>query len=124
LRCALCCGNTETRIRHILLLKREAELVSEATSRSIEEFATEVESREPYIYEMRKTCKEGKCIFLEDNQCKIYSLRPLICRFYPFELKVTNNRRHEFRHTDECPGIGKGKQPLKKEFFKNLLRQI
>jgi Fe-S-cluster containining protein len=106
------------------LLKREAELVSGAISQSIEEFATEVESREPYVYEMRKTGKEGKCVFLENNQCTIYSLRPLICRFYPFELRVTSNGRHEFRHTEECPGVGKGKQPLKKSFFESLLRQI
>lgn len=124
LRCALCCGDTETRVRHVLLLKREAELISEVTSRSIDAFATEVEGREPYVYEMRKTRKEGKCIFLEDNRCDIYLSRPLICRFYPFELRLTSNRRQEFRYTEECPGIGRDGQPLEKGFFESLLRQI
>jgi Fe-S-cluster containining protein len=89
----------------------------------IEEFATRIEGYDPYIYEMKKTLGKGRCHFLRDNQCTIYELRPIICGFYPFELKTAENGKHEFHHTEECPGIGRGKA-LKKPYFKNLLKQL
>jgi len=123
LKCAVCCGDTEERIRHILLLKAEAERIAEATSRPIEEFAKKIENHAPYIYEMRKNVKDRRCIFLQDKLCTIYLLRPLICRFYPFELKITRNEKHEFIYTKECPGIGQGEK-LTKKYFNNLFRQL
>jgi Fe-S-cluster containining protein len=80
-----------------------------------------VEGKAPYSYEMKKTAEDGKCVFLEKNHCAIYSMRPLICRFYPFELKIAANQKHKFRYTDECPGMGKGKM-LGKNYFGKLLQ--
>jgi len=122
-RCAVCCGDTIKRVRHVLLLKIEAERIAEVIVKPIEEFAGKIEDHAPYIYEMRKSVKEGKCIFLENKRCTIYPLRPLICRFYPFELKITTNGKHKFLYTKECPGIGQGKK-LTKNYFKNLFQQL
>ena len=70
----------------------------------------------PYCYEMEKD-NEGRCFFLKDNQCTIYTLRPLICRFYPFELKFDQDKNtHVFNFTLECPEIGKGKLLTEKDF--------
>lgn len=123
LKCALCCGDTKTRVRRILLLKKETERISEATSKTITEFAERIKGHSPYVYEMRKTAQNGKCVFLKDDRCIIYTLRPVICRFYPFELKVTKDGGHEFCFTEECLGIRKGKM-LKKEYFNDLLKQL
>jgi Fe-S-cluster containining protein len=120
-KCGICCGNTREKIRHILLLGTEAEQIAAATSQPISEFALEVEGKAPYSHEMRKTAQDGKCVFLEKNHCTIYSLRPLICRFYPFELKIAANQKHEFLYTNECPGIGKGKI-LGKNYFGKLFQ--
>jgi len=120
-KCGICCGNTHAKTRHILLLKTEAEQISNATKRPITEFAVKIEGKEPYIYELAKTAKEGTCVFLERNQCTIYALRPLVCRFYPFELKTTGTRKHKFTPTDECPRIGKGRV-LQEEYFRKLFR--
>ena len=121
-RCALCCGDTSTRARHILLLKSEVEQISQDTARPVQEFAGEIKGREPYVYEMKKTAEEGKCFFLSDKVCAIYELRPLICRFYPFELSRSRDQRHAFLCTKECPGVGEGKL-LEKEYFEDLFRQ-
>ena len=72
--------------------------------------------------------KENICPHLKDNSCTIYQERPLICRFYPFELKNpeiknTSKPKYLFLYTNECPGIGKGKI-LTKDFFRDLLKQI
>jgi Fe-S-cluster containining protein len=120
-KCGICCGDTKEKIRRILLLSTEAEQIAAATSQQIPEFAVKIDGKAPYSYEMKKTAENGKCVFLEENCCTIYSLRPLICRFYPFELKIAANRKHKFLHTDECPGIGKGKT-LSKNYFEALFQ--
>ena len=115
-RCGLCCGNTKEKTRHILLLETETNVISTKTCLSKEAFTEQINDNNPYRYEMKKN-NEGKCFFLKDNQCSIYSSRPLICRFYPFELKFNQDKdRHVFNFTFECPGIGKGKMLARKDF--------
>jgi len=119
-KCGICCGDTLVKTRHILLLETEAFKISSETAKAIPEFATRVEDKEPYRYEMVKTTKEGMCIFLKKNRCMIYALRPLVCRFYPFELRTTRSRKHKFTFTDECIGLGQG-LILQEDFFRDLL---
>jgi Fe-S-cluster containining protein len=114
-KCAICCGDTDKRIRRILLLKPEAERISAVTQKPIDEFADEIRE-EPYSYIMRKN-SEGKCLFLNGNICLIYELRPLICRFYPFQLNG-----NLFTFTDECPAMGSGSL-LGKNYFRKLMEK-
>ena len=118
IKCGLCCGDTQEKTRHILLLETEAQKISAKTSLPIQDFSKETMGT-PYGYEMKKT-PEGKCVFLKDNHCSIYSLRPLICRFYPFELKFEKAQgRHIFDFTFKCPGIKQGKV-MDENYFKRL----
>jgi len=121
-RCTLCCGDAENRVRSILLLRTEAERIAQRTSRYVSEFADKVSGFEPYLYRMRKN-SGGKCLFLKDNRCVIYGIRPLICRFYPFELKSAGGDRYVFAYTNECPCIGIGPN-LKREYFDRLFRKF
>jgi Fe-S-cluster containining protein len=119
-KCGLCCGDTEQKTRHILLLESEAEEISQKTSQKTQDFCEPIIGKEPYVYEMEKTM--GKCVFLKDNQCTIYELRPLICRFYPFELKFSSDQnRYIFTATQECIGMDKGKTLSKEDFEKLFL---
>ncbi len=114
--CGLCCGDTKQKTRHILVLDSEIKAISSETCLLPSEFAREILNKEPYRFEMKKG-KDGKCFFLRDNQCCIYRFRPLICRFYPFELKFSVDKdAHVFNFTLECPAIGKGKQITRKDF--------
>lgn len=121
-KCALCCGDTKSRTRHILLLRIDAQTISKAISKPVDTFATEIEGHEPYVHEMRKTGKEGKCFFLKGRNCSVYELRPLVCKFYPFELTTTKDGKHRFLCTEECPGMGKGKK-LGRNYFENLFKR-
>jgi Fe-S-cluster containining protein len=103
-------------------LSGEADQLSSELSRSINEFANKVEGFEPYEYLMKKT-DEGKCLFLAGNSCSIYELRPLICRFYPFQLKDLGNDSYIFIPTDECPGIDNGPS-VDEPFYENLFNQV
>jgi len=118
-RCGLCCGDTEHKKRHILLLEAEAKQIASDTSKQIDEFAQPIQCKQPYTFEMKKG-SDGKCLFLKENQCSIYQSRPLICRFYPFDLRFDQEKQvHNFDFTVECPGINSGEVKGKKD-FKNL----
>ena len=118
-KCGICCGDTKEKARHVLLLDLEAKEVSEKTSLEVSDFSFRIEGKEPYSLEMKKN-DDGKCVFLRDNSCIIYSFRPLICRFYPFELKFnTEQDRYLFEFTLECPGINAGKE-MRSVDFKRL----
>ena len=123
-RCGLCCGDTPKKQRHVLMLKAEAEHIAAQTNQQIAEFADESSGTEPYVYEVHKT-PEGKCVFLQNDLCRIYELRPLICRFYPFKLETTPENA-DFSATTECPSISKAKTTeadvIDDEFFKHLLQ--
>jgi Fe-S-cluster containining protein len=119
-RCGLCCGDTEKKVRSVLLLRIEAEHISQKTSLSLYEFVENIEDSEPYVYRLKKNA-DGKCMFLKDNGCTIYQMRPLICRFYPFELRSNNCNEYVFAFTEECPSIGKG-VGLEKDYFERLFK--
>jgi Fe-S-cluster containining protein len=120
-KCGLCCGDTEQKTRHILLLESEAYGISAESNLPTKDFAEQIKDKAPYCFEMKKP-KEDKCFFLKDNQCSIYKLRPLICRFYPFELKFDSAKSiHVFDFTFECPAISKGKIMTLNDFKKLFL---
>jgi uncharacterized protein len=119
-KCGICCGDTKEKTRCILLLKPEAEQISEATLQPTAQFAFKLADKEPYCYEMKKRAEDGKCVFLENDRCTIYPVRPLICRFYPFELDSCGGR-YSFQFTEECPGIGEG-GVLSGEYFRKMFR--
>ncbi len=121
LRCGICCGDTNQKQRHILLISSEAERISALVRQPTSRFSVEIEGRAPYLFEMKKTQADQKCIFLENNKCRIYKERPIICRFYPFELRVSMNEKPRFLYTNECPGIGKGRF-LSEIHFRRLFR--
>lgn len=119
-RCGICCGDTEKKVRSILLLKIEAEHISQKTLIRLDEFVENIEDSEPYFYRMKKNV-DRKCMFLKDNTCTVYQMRPLICRFYPFELKSDSCNEYVFAFTEECPSIGKGVE-LKMDYFERLFK--
>ncbi|KAA3617542.1 MAG: YkgJ family cysteine cluster protein [Calditrichaeota bacterium] len=72
------------------------------------------------------TRKEGKylclidrdgedCIFLKDQKCSIYPVRPIQCRTFPFWPQNLKTEKRWFMIEDECPGIGEGKAFSKEE---------
>lgn len=117
--CGICCGDTKKKKRTILMLDEEVAQINIRTGKKISDFVTICINKKPYSFEMKKK-ENGKCIFLSsENKCTIYSNRPLICRFYPFELNSKAKGTYEFLSTSECPGINQGKI-LEKKYFKDL----
>jgi len=98
------------------MLESEAQEIQRKTGLKREEFCFEIQNTEPYRFEMKKA-EKGKCLFLEPNGCSIYEFRPLICRFYPFELKFDEAlQKYAFTATLECPTINEGKLLTQTDF--------
>ncbi|HTY74002.1 MAG TPA: YkgJ family cysteine cluster protein [Candidatus Nanoarchaeia archaeon] len=104
-KCGLCCGDTQKKTRHVLLLKQEVKRIADQTQQPVNSFAKEASGNAPYLFEMKKNPDSSMCIFLKDNVCSIYDNRPLVCRFYPFELSTTEKGEFVFKETDECPSL-------------------
>lgn len=77
---------------------------------------------EPYeaAYRLHEDPKDGRCVFFENNGCRVYDARPLQCRTWPFWF---NNLRSEAcwrAVAKECPGIGRGRLYTKQEILELL----
>lgn len=48
------------------------------------------------------------CVFLEEDQCLIYEVRPAQCRSYPFWPECIRDEESWHKTQMACPGIGKG----------------
>lgn len=63
--------------------------------------------------EGKKTCLTDKeindCIFLENDKCRIYPVRPIQCKTFPFWPQNLKSEKRWHIIMDECPGIGEGK---------------
>ncbi len=52
----------------------------------------------------------GACIFLKNDQCRIYPVRPLQCRTYPFWPEILKNRKNWNQEAVRCEGVNRGTQ--------------
>ncbi len=80
-------------------------------------FASAFSNSGYFHYRMKK--RSGKCVFLEGKACRIYDIRPIICRFYPFSVKKSNST-YMFEAAKDCPGIGLGESLSLTEFERML----
>jgi len=116
-RCARCCRDTEKRVRNILVNANDLKTIAPRTGLKVEEFSDVVKGQGDFPRSIRKI--KGRCVFLRGNVCRIYTDRPLICRFYPFFLeRLADSFRFGF--DADCLGIGEGRE-MTRDFFAGLL---
>jgi len=60
-----------------------------------------------FYYTFKRKSSTKECIFLKDNVCSIYSLRPLVCRLFPFAYSEDELSIHPWA-LENCEGLGKG----------------
>jgi Fe-S-cluster containining protein len=52
---------------------------------------------------------DGRCVFLDSNkQCKVYPVRPLQCRTYPFWPELAGDAKAWRAEARRCEGINRG----------------
>jgi Fe-S-cluster containining protein len=102
------------------MLESEAHEIHKQTNLNIATFCSNIQDKQPYLFEMKLS--DGKCFFLKPNGCcNIYNYRPMICRFYPFELKFDEEQQiYVFTATSECPALNQDGKRLTLTDFKLL----
>ncbi len=65
--------------------------------------------------------REGACVMLQENRCRVYSSRPRQCRTWPFWPE--NLKRHVWygEVRKRCPGVGKGRKYEEEEIERILV---
>jgi Fe-S-cluster containining protein len=97
------------------MLKHEAQEIQKQTELDIATFCFEIHDKQPYMFAMKLSY--DKCFFLKPDGCSIYNFRPMICRFYPFELKFDETQQtYTFTATPECPALNQGKRLTQTDF--------
>lgn len=123
-RCAaLCC-----KLGGPPLTKEDVENIEKA-GYNIEEFLEPANSNEaPHTIGVMKSNKNGSCVFLEfDTQqnrykCGIYSVRPMLCRIYPFKLEKLDANRFVLKIIPCCLGLNNPEgEILDEKFVRNHL---
>ncbi len=74
-----------------------------------------------FYYTFKRKESSGECVFLKDGMCTIYSLRPLVCRLFPFAYSENELSVHPWA-LKNCNGLGRGKLFSKKEI--SILRLL
>lgn len=121
-RCARCtnsCRDMPGRRRNILLTPWDTKRIVRTTKRQADDFSVLARGHVPYERSMRKI--RGRCVFLRGPACSIYRARPLICRFYPFSLDMSESGRVRIGYDPACSGIGSG-ETRHERFYRGLVR--
>ena len=96
LRSAICCK----RVREgVGLTNRDYLRIHDATQ--LEDFAKPIDHP---VFSFRLNTIGDRCVFLKENNCSIYEVRPLLCRLYPFQVGVRHDGKLIFC-LNHCPGV-------------------
>ena len=99
--------------RRVLLLEKDVRRLEAAGQQGFH--TTTDENR--FVAVTKK--RDGRCVFLGEDGCRVYEARPLLCRMYPFYVE----RRGEVYVIGVdagCPGVGGG-DALSEAYFAGLL---
>ncbi len=98
-KCGTCCRNVRDSVmlEPLDAFRLLRHLSSQQPHRPLHELLEEYAqlhmlSRGFFIYVLKTVEDSGTCIFLKNNQCSIYPVRPRTCRLYPFSLEPTEQR--------------------------------
>lgn len=103
--CAQCCGGDPG---VVWVKPEEAEAIAKHLGITLEDFYesyTRSVGRRTSLTEM----PNGNCVMLSKARCKIYQVRPVQCRTYPFWPWNLESPSDWAALCQECPGVNMGK---------------
>ncbi len=111
--CANCCKKLK-----IILNYMDIEKISKHLNVSEKEFISKfLTKNEENEFEL----KDAPCIFLENNKCRIYDIRPYACKEYPNLDKDVSDRCHQFfNNATLCPIVFNVLENAKEEFLEDI----
>ncbi len=65
--------------------------------------------------------RDERCIFLDKaGDCRVYAVRPVQCRTYPFWPELTESSKGWMTERRRCEGIGRG-EPVSIQFIEKQI---
>jgi Fe-S-cluster containining protein len=107
-RCGRCCVAGDG--YYVFLSAAEAEAIRSFLKLSRRWFRRRYLERLPGGERVAASGPDGRCVFLDSGgRCRIYHVRPLQCRSYPFWPEVLHSKTAWQREARRCEGINRGK---------------
>lgn len=106
--CGYCCGGPEE--GYIFVTDQELEQISIFMSVPLEELKKELTYEVRIIDKTYRSFREKpnhECVFLHQNRCIIYPVRPKQCKDYPFWPRILKSKTSWEKEKKFCPGIDK-----------------
>ena len=105
--CGQCCSGDPDYF--VFLNDRESETIRRHLGVTLRWFKRRYLRRTPQGELVINNQGGGRCVFLDkDQRCRIYGVRPLQCRTYPFWPEVVNSRAMWRAEARRCEGIDHG----------------
>lgn len=120
-RCASLCCN----LGGPVITKKDAESI-ESSGYCVSDFLEPLNQNEVYssiVIGGLKSKKDGSCIFLKSNikqnhnYCSIYSVRPVLCKLYPFTFEFYESNKIALKIIPCCVGLNSSEAKLITEKF-------
>lgn len=105
--CGACCSGGPD--YHVFLDDEEAEAIRRYLGLTTAWFKRRYLRRTPGGDRVLNNGGGGRCVFLtSENRCRIYAVRPLQCRTYPWWPETLTTPAAWRREASRCEGIGQG----------------
>lgn len=100
--CGKCCGG---RPGYVWMTLEEIERIANYLNESIEVFTKKYLRKVHGRWSLLEYSKSYNCIFLKDNRCSVYPVRPVQCRTFPWWPENLSSREAWEEAALECEGI-------------------
>ncbi|MDF2550100.1 MAG: hypothetical protein K0S07_1167 [Chlamydiales bacterium] len=100
--CGACCTKTPG---YIWVSKEEIEKIATFLKISLEEFASKYLRSIGNKLSLKELPVTYDCIFLKENRCSIYPVRPVQCGTYPFWPTILESEKNWQDESGYCEGI-------------------
>jgi len=119
--CGKCCTGSPG---YTWLSEGEIEAIAEHLGLEIQEFADRFLRKVGSRWSLKENPKSFDCVFLKENKCAIYPVRPTQCRTYPWWLQNLTSEEAWSRAAKTCEGIGRGGVVPCETIEENVRRQM
>ena len=104
--CGRCCGGEPG---YIWISEAEVRQAAQAAGLDVLDFCTMYLAEYERGFSLRE-CANGDCCMLQGGRCRIYAVRPLQCRTWPFWSSNLASPTTWQEAAGRCPGIGRGRR--------------
>ncbi len=120
--CGKCCSGSPG---YTWACEDEIVAMAEFLNISLEEFGKKYLRKVGSRFALLERAGNYDCIFLKDNKCQIYPVRPTQCRTFPWWLQNLTSEQAWQKAAADCEGIDKGDELVPcDEIEENLTRQM